>query len=255
MGKEEWDELVWREAGEAWESLPEGMKMKTWAVVLLVVLGAGRGVVAQEVAGAAEGPKSGTTVTAANVSAPAWNHGEGSRENATGGEAGNGFAAPAGQPKGLTPDGDLQRWQVSIGPSFVRFHSSIFNASLAGVNTSVAWSKNEWLAVEGQVVAAYAPEIYGRDHVKYLSYGGGVRIGSHRARWEPFAHVLLGGAHLQPQTAGNSRNAFLVEAGGGADYRLTQRLSLRAEGDYVRTTFFKQSQNNFQAGIGAVFHF
>jgi opacity protein-like surface antigen len=47
----------------------------------------------------------------------------------------------------------------------------------------------------------------------------------------------------------------LVEVGGGADYRLTQRISLRAEGDYLRTTFFKQSQNNFQASLGAVFHF
>jgi hypothetical protein len=144
---------------------------------------------------------------------------------------------------------------VSIGASFVRFHSSIFNASLVGTNTSVAWSKNEWLAVEGQVVTGFAPEIYDREHVKYLSYGGGVRIGSQRARWEPFAHVLAGGAHVQPQTAGNSRNAFMVEAGGGADYLWRPRISFRAEGDYVRTTFFKQSQNNFQASLGIVFHF
>jgi hypothetical protein len=252
VGKQEWDELVWRKAGEAWESLLEGMKMKTWAVVLLVVLGAGRGVVAQEVAGAA--PMN--LVAAGDLgSARAWNRGEGWRESAAGGEAGNGFAAPAAQPRGPTQDEDLQRWQVSIGPSFVRFHSSIFNASLAGLNTSVAWSKNEWLGLEGQVVAAYAPEIYAREHVKYLSYAGGVRIGSHRAKWEPFAHVLLGGAHLQPQTAGNSRSAFLVEVGGGVDYRLIPRISLRAEADYVHTTFFKQSQNDFQASIGAVFHF
>jgi hypothetical protein len=228
------------------------MKMKTWAVVLLVVLGAGRGVVAQEVAGASAM----NLVAAGDLgSAPAGNRGEGWRASAAGGEAGNGFAVPAAQPKDPTQDGDVQRWQVAIGPSFVRFHSSIFNASLAGLSTSVAWSKNEWVGLEGQVVAAYAPEIYAREHVKYLSYVGGVRIGSHRARWEPFAHVLLGGAHLQPQTAGNSRSAFLVEAGGGMDYRLIQRISLRVEADYVRTTFFKQSQNNIQASMGAVFHF
>lgn len=218
--------------------------MKTWAVVLLVVLGTGRSAMAQEVAG--------------NASAAPMNlvaAGDLGRASEAGRDAGNGFSAPAAQPKGLMSDGDLQRWQVSIGPSFVRFHSSVFNASLVGVNTSVAWSKNEWLAVEGQVVTAYAPEIYARAHVKYLSYGGGVRIGSQRAKWEPFAHVLFGGAHLQPQTAGNSRSAFLVEGGGGVDYRLTQMFSLRAEGDYVRTAFFKQSQNNFQAGIAAVFHF
>src|ERR1700682_3140153 len=228
------------------------MKMKTWAVLLLLLVGAGRSVVAQELGGAAAMD----LVAAGELgSAPAWNRGEGWSASAAGEGEGNGFAAPAAATKGATEAGDLQRWQVSIGPSFVRFHSSIFNASLAGLNTSVAWSKNEWLGVEGQVVAAYAPEIYAREHVKYLSYAGGVRIGSHRAKWEPFAHVLLGGAHLQPQTAGNSRSAFLVEAGGGVDYRLIPRISVRAEADYVRTTFFKQSQNDFQASIGAVFHF
>jgi opacity protein-like surface antigen len=230
---------VWEVAGAGTQGLPEGKKMKTWAVVL-VMLVAGRAVVAQEVA--------------ANAGAGAVNF-VAAGDPGSGGERGasRGFAAAA--PRALAPDEDLQRWQVSIGPSFVRFHSSIFSASLAGLNTSVAWSANEWLGVEGQVVAAFAPQIYDREHVKYLSYAGGVRIGSHRARWEPFAHVLLGGAHLQPQTAGNSRSAFLVEVGGGADYRLTQRISLRAEGDYLRTTFFKQSQNNFQASLGAVFHF
>jgi opacity protein-like surface antigen len=58
-----------------------------------------------------------------------------------------------------------------------------------------------------------------------------------------------------PKTAGNSKNAFAVEVGGGADYRFNPRLSGRLQGDWVHTSFFSQSQNNFQLVGGVVFHF
>jgi hypothetical protein len=242
----------------------------------VVLLGAGRVVMAQEVGSAVpniatSGTAAASSATAVNAAAAgvvalnlaaagdlgnagAWNRGASLTAGATASEAEGGIAAPAAQKEDLT-EVDTLRWQIAVGASFVRFHSKIFNASLAGTYTSVAWSKNDWLAIEGQVMTGFAPEIYLKEHVKYLSYGGGVRLGSHRAKWEPFAHVLVGGAHLQPQTAGNSRSAFMVQAGGGADYRFWPRLSLRGEADYLHTTFFKSSQNDFQATLAVVFHF
>jgi len=104
-------------------------------------------------------------------------------------------------------------------------------------------------------VTGFAPEIYDREHVKYFGGGGGVRIGSRRARWEPWVHAQFGGGHLQPQTAGNSRNALAITAGGGVDFRVNARLSLRAEGNYVFNNFFSEHQNDFQAVAGVVFHF
>jgi opacity protein-like surface antigen len=217
--------------------------MKTWAAVVLLMLSAGRMVVAQEVAlSLSEEPRSASSSTFTANGDPG------------AGAAGGPFAAPAAQKVDVT-ETDTLRWQLAIGPTFVRFHNRIFNADMAGTITSLAWSRNEWLSFEGQVVTGFAPEIYTREHVKYVSYGGGVKIGSHRAKWEPFAHALIGGAHQQPQTAGNSRNAFMIQAGGGVDYRLWPKMSLRAEADYLHTNFFKTSQNNFQASIGAVFHF
>src|SRR5438876_225621 len=59
----------------------------------------------------------------------------------------------------------------------------------------------------------------------------------------------------QPQFSGSSRNSYVIKVGGGADYRWNPRISFRAEGDYVRTGFFSQSQNNFQIAGGFVFHF
>jgi hypothetical protein len=88
-----------------------------------------------------------------------------------------------------------------------------------------------------------------------LVYGAGPKIAWRQKRWEPWLHAILGGAHEQPQTAAGGKNAFAVQAGGGVDYRYNPRVSFRLEGDYVRSSFFSQSQNNFQLAGGIVFHF
>jgi len=164
-------------------------------------------------------------------------------------------AAPAPKPNFIYGNRDDYRWQLAIGVGFYRFQSNIINASLVGTNTTVSYFTNSWLAVEGNIVTGFAPAINVNEHVKYFGGGGGIRVGGRRNRFEPWGHVLLGGAHLQPQTAGNSRSAFAVQAGIGLDYRLHSRFSIRGETDWVYTTFFNQTQNNFQAALGGVFHF
>ena len=163
--------------------------------------------------------------------------------------------AAAPRPKFVFGSRDDYRWQLGVGVEFFRFQSSRIDATLVGLNTTVTYFTNDWFAVEGNLVTGFAPEIYDREHVKYFGGGGGVRIGSRRERWEPWGHVLVGGGHLQPQTAGASRNAFMVQAGGGVDYRVNARLSLRVEGDYVFNNFFSQHQNDFQGVTGVVLHF
>ena len=164
-------------------------------------------------------------------------------------------AAPAPKPNFIYGNRDDYRWQLAIGPSFYRFQSNIINASMVGTNTTVSYWTNGWFAVEGNFVTGFAPTILQNEHVKYFEGGGGFRVGGRRNRFEPWAHALVGGAHLQPQTAGNSRNALAAQAGIGLDYRLHSRFSIRAELDWVYTTFFNQTQNNFQAALDVVFHF
>lgn len=164
-------------------------------------------------------------------------------------------AAPAAKPKYIFGERDDYRWQLALGVEFFRFQSSLINASLVGLNTTVTYFTNDWFALEGNLVTGFAPEVYDREHVKYFGGAGGIRLGSRRARFEPWGHVLVGGAHLQPQTADNGRNAFSLQAGIGLDYRLNARFSLRAETDWVRTQFFNEVQNNFQGVVAGVFHF
>jgi hypothetical protein len=164
-------------------------------------------------------------------------------------------AAPAPKPNFIYGNRDDYRWQLGLGVGFYRFQSSIINASLVGTNTTVSYFTNGWFALEGNIVTGFAPTILQNEHVKYLGGGGGIRVSGRRNRLEPWAHALVGGAHLQPQTPGNSRGAFSAQAGIGLDYRLHSRFSVRGELDWVYTAFFNQTQNNFQAALDVVYHF
>jgi hypothetical protein len=164
-------------------------------------------------------------------------------------------AEPAPKPKFLYGGRDDYRWQLALGISWIRFRSSIFNASAVGTNTGVAYFLNDWFAVEGTVSTGFAPQIYNKEHVKLVLYGGGAKIAWRQRRWEPWLHGIFGGLHEQPQTSDGGRNTFAIQAGGGADYRFNPRFSGRLEADYVRSQFFSQSQNNFQLAASVVIHF
>jgi|SRR5882724_8959238 len=162
---------------------------------------------------------------------------------------------PAPDPKFVFGGRDDFRWQLGIGFAWTRFRSSIFNASAVGVNTSLSYFTNDWFAIEGNVNSTFAPEIFVNEHVKFLVYGAGPKIAWRQRRWEPWLHGLVGGIHEQPQTAGNSRNGFSAQLGGGADFRWFPRFGVRLEADYMRSSLFGQQQNNFQLAAGFVFHF
>ncbi len=146
-------------------------------------------------------------------------------------------------------------WQLSFGYAYVRFRSTPFDVSLNGINATVAKYFSEQFAVEGEVTAAFGREVFPTEHAKYLFYGGGLRIKQPVKQLESWGHVVVGGVHVQPQTAGNSRSGFAFELGGGVDWRWKPRLALRVQGDWVRSQLFGESQNNFQIATGIVFNF
>jgi hypothetical protein len=162
---------------------------------------------------------------------------------------------PAPEPKFVFGGRDDFRWQLGIGFAWTRFRSSLFNASAVGVNTSLSYFTNDWFAIEGNVNSTFAPEILANEHVKFVVYGIGPKIAWRQRRWEPWLHGLVGGIHEQPQTAGNSKNGFSAQLGGGADFRWFPRFGVRLEADYMRSSLFSDHQNNFQLAAGFVFHF
>jgi opacity protein-like surface antigen len=171
------------------------------------------------------------------------------------------IAAPA-EPVPATPDPkfvygsrDDFRWQLALGVSLLRFRSSIYYATGVGTDTSVTYFTNEWLGVEGKINTAFAPTIYLNEHVKYFSYGAGPKIAWRARKWEPWAHTIVGGAHILPQTGANSKSGFGLQVGGGADYRIFPHLSARVGVDWIRTHLFGEWQNSAQANADIVLHF
>jgi len=233
--------------------------MKKLLMGFLLLLGAAGVVGAQEESGPAEETK--TAASFELTSAPKVSLLGASAESseapsvAAATAEGEAPATPPAKPRFVFGDRDDYRWQLGMGVEIFRFLSSRFDATMAGTNTMVTYFTNGWFAFEGNLVTGFAPEIYQSEHVKLFGGGGGIRVGSRRARWEPWGHVLVGGAHLQPQTANASKTALMVQTGGGVDYRVHARLSIRLEGDWVYTTFFSQTQNSFQGVAGVVLHF
>ena len=165
-------------------------------------------------------------------------------------------ATPEPSPRFLYGSSSDFRWQLAIGYEYVRFRSSAFDSNLNGLHTSLTYYTNEWFGIEGNVVAAWGTKLFADETSKYLLFSGGPRIAWRGRKWEPWAHALFGGAHVNPQIAGGfSQTGFAIQLGGGADYRFIPQLSLRFEGDYVRTQLYSTSQNNLQGGASLVFHF
>lgn len=148
-----------------------------------------------------------------------------------------------------------QRWEVEAGVVFTRFRSSIFYASMVGFRSSLGYHLNDWVTAEGGITTGFAPEIFDREHVKYIDYMAGLRVGPRRDKFSPWVHAEIGGAHILPQTAGNSQNAFAAKAGMGMEYAPWNVVSFRGQIDWLHTQFFSQSQENFQGSLGIVIHF
>jgi hypothetical protein len=150
------------------------------------------------------------------------------------------FPAPRPRPQTIRDDDVRDTWELGLGYTFVRFQSSLFNASMNGLNTTVSYYLRDHLALEGNVTAAFSED------ARYLFYGGGVKVSKGNPKLQPFAHALVGGAHIFPRAA-TGNNGFAFRVGGGAETRLQQQLWLRIETDYVRSQLYSSGQNNFQA--------
>ncbi len=166
------------------------------------------------------------------------------------------YPVPQPHPRPQTiRDDDVQgTWELGLGYAFVRFQSSLFNATMSGLNTSVSYYLRDHFAMEGNVTSAFGSQSSSSAAARYVFYGAGVKLSTGNPKLQPFAHALVGGVHMYPRAAfGN--NGIAVRLGGGAETRLRQQLWLRVEGDYVRSQLYSSGQNNLQAVVSINYRF
>jgi len=170
---------------------------------------------------------------------------------------------------GISQAQERKTIDVFAGYSYVRANpatSGTDGISLNGGSASVAYNFNNWLSGVADFGGYHAGNILGSGVEGTLStYLFGPRVSYHRfGRVTPFGEVLFGVAHTGTEllNTGNSQNAFAMTVGGGIDYRINSRLSLRpAKVDYLLTRFDEltpgntQTQNNLRVSTGIVFRF
>jgi outer membrane immunogenic protein len=160
-------------------------------------------------------------------------------------------------------------FDVGAGYTYVRTNAPAGDCgcfSMNGANGWVGFYLGHGVAIVGELAVQHAGNIAntGAD-LTLTSFLAGPRYTVHAfGRLQPFAQVLLGGAHasggLSPSNSGfGSSNSFAAIAGGGLEFQLTERVAIRAiEADYYYTRFnngTNDRQNNLRIGAGLVFRF
>jgi len=83
----------------------------------------------------------------------------------------------------------------------------------------------------------------------------GPRVSVSVSRWKPFGQILVGVAHATGATDFRNNFSFASAFGGGLDYRIARPVAWRFQGDYVRTSLYSFTQNDFRFSTGIVFRF
>jgi opacity protein-like surface antigen len=168
------------------------------------------------------------------------------------------------------------RVEIFGGYSFAAKNFGTNHDPANGWNASVNFKPTRVFGIVGDLAGYYvninfANQPFGcrctDDFATYMAMFG-PQFSIHRNRWEPFARVLVGEAHLNETntppltTVYSKRTALAYAAGGGADYYVTRRIGIRGAADYLHTGIetnnpeqLTVTRNNARISTGVVFRF
>ena len=156
------------------------------------------------------------------------------------------------------------QWQLAIGYQYNRINLTGTPMNTHGLDTTITRYFGGWFGVDGQLGvglsgntgASTAPPNLS---VHSLFVGGGPRLAYRRpSRVQPWLHFVVGLQDFRiTQTAGilGSNKSLAWEAGGGADFPLSQHFAFRVEADQIGTHLFSTYQRHFQVISGLVISF
>ena len=154
---------------------------------------------------------------------------------------------------------------TAFGPNLVR--TTVSSPNLHGWEASVEGKIFPFIGIVGDFSGHYGSQSFAEATPNGLlninvtgheqEYLAGPRLSVPVGKFTPFAEALVGAAHIHTggTLPGPSNTSFATALGGGLDYRLFGPIAARVEGDYLRTSFFNSTQNNFRLSLGAVFRF
>jgi hypothetical protein len=84
--------------------------------------------------------------------------------------------------------------------------------------------------------------------VRRYTYLFGPRVSVPVGKFTPFAHFLLGAAHVNDR--GATDTSFSTAVGGGLDYKLIKGVAWRLQIDNIHTNFFGAGENHLRFSTG-----
>jgi opacity protein-like surface antigen len=170
---------------------------------------------------------------------------------------------------------EFSKLDLFAGYSYVRANPNgptLPSFNMNGGEASLAYNANSWLSgvvdfagYRTSQLTSLEPRDFKGNMYTYLF---GPRISyRHLGRFTPFTQTLFGIAHATSGTYGEGNQTnFAMTVGGGFDFRLSRRISIRPiQADYLLTHFKEfesfevntnnSTQNNVRLSTGVVFHF
>lgn len=154
---------------------------------------------------------------------------------------------------------DNPKAEVFGGYQYTRVNpgSGIDSVNLNGWNASLSGYFTKYVGISGDFSGAYGSPFGVSIKVHSFMFGPIVRF-PNSSKVTPFAHALFGGANVNAAAFGLSggQTKFAWAAGGGLDYSVNKRFSVRlAQADFLQTRFLDTNQNNFRYSAGIVIKF
>jgi outer membrane protein OmpA-like peptidoglycan-associated protein/opacity protein-like surface antigen len=164
---------------------------------------------------------------------------------------------------------DATRYDFTIGYNNIRANAPPSLCGCFDMNGGFVFGSfhlNDWLAIEGEFTGGHSGNIgpLGQD-LTLTTFTGGPRFSYRYHHFTPYGEALVGGAHGSDSyfpslnSSSPSATSFAFSTGGGLDYYLTPRFSIRTfDVQYLRTSFpnaASNEQNQLMIGAGVVIKF
>ncbi|MCI0349811.1 MAG: porin family protein [Acidobacteriales bacterium] len=142
-----------------------------------------------------------------------------------------------------------------------------FSVDLSGHGWDLAGTAhlNNWFGVTADLSGYYTDVFVGGANVDVSAHNFlfGPTVSYRTSKYTPFAHSLFGASRasvdlgfLAPFGFSATDTAFAMALGGGVDWHLNERWSVRpVQLDYLMTRFASDTQNNLRFSIGVVVRF
>jgi hypothetical protein len=165
-------------------------------------------------------------------------------------------ALPAAMPQDVQGVFNKYSWDLYAGYTFFRFYEVPGTTStMNGGNLSAVYYYRDWLGADAEVMATYGSQ---PGQNSWLVFGG---IGP-RFRYvgpkgiDLWAHAMIGGMFIDPQTPYGGQGALAGLAGVGVDLNAHHRhVALRVAIDGIASRFFNTYQISPKASVGIVYKF